>query len=103
MKTFNLKISYYVKSDFPQVFSGSMSKLEKTVEAEYMDMLRNSCHREKITKAKLFLKAKYSSNTQLRKKAADFSTESCQLLEQLPGQGRSEAEKQLRDFYQDWE
>ena len=103
MKTSNLKISYYVKSDFPQVFTGSMSKLEKTVEAEYMDMLRNSCHREKITKAKLFLKAKYSSNTQLRKKAADFSTESCQMLEQLPGQGRSEAEKQLRDFYQDWE
>lgn len=91
MKTSNLKTSYYVKSDFPQIFTGSISKL------------RNSCHREKITKAKLLLKAKYSSNTQLRKKAADFSTESCQLLEQLPGQGRSEAEKHLRDFYQDWD
>ena len=102
MKTSNLKTSFYVKTDFPQIFTGSLSKLEKTVEAEYVDMLRTSCHREKITKAKLFMKAKYSSNTQLRKKAADYSTESCQLLEQLRGEGRREIDKHFRDFYEDW-
>ena len=102
MKTSNLKTSFYVKTDFPEIFTGSLSKLEKTVEAEYVDMLRTSCHREKITKAKLFMKAKYSSNKQLRKKAADYSTESCQLLEQLPGEGRKEIDKHFRDFYEDW-
>ena len=102
MKTSNLKTSYYVKPDFPQVFTGSVSKLEKTVEHEYMDMLRTSCTREKITKAKLFLKAKYSSNTQLRKKAADYSTANCDILEQLPGHGMRDLEKQIKDIYQDW-
>jgi len=102
MKTSNLKTSYYVKQDFPQVFTGSLTKLEKTVEYEYMEQLRNSCHREKVTKAKLFMKAKYSSNTQLRKKAAEYSTESCEVLEKLPGQGRTEEQKHLKDFFENW-
>jgi len=102
MRTSNLKTSYYVKPDFPQVFSGSLTKLERTVEYEYMEQLRNSCHREKVTKAKLFMKAKYSSNTQLRKKAAEYSTESCEVLEKLPGQGRTEEQKHLKDFFENW-
>jgi len=104
MKTSTLKTSYYVKQDFPQVFTGSIRKLEKTVEAEYMDQLRNACHREKIAQASLFMKAKYSGNLKMRRKAAEYSTASCQLLEQLPGGGRGEMmeriDKQLRDFYQ---
>ena len=81
------------------MFTGSIKKLEKNMEAEYMDQLRDACHREKITQAQLFLKAKYRGSTQMKKKAAEFSTASCQLLEQLPGGGMNKIEKQLRDFY----
>ena len=70
------------------------------MEAEYMAHLRDACHREKIIQAKLFMKAKYSGNRQLRKKAADYSAESCQLLQQLPGGGMNKIEKEFRDFYQ---
>eukprot|EP00092_Neocalanus_flemingeri_P016219 GFUD01017559.1.p1 GENE.GFUD01017559.1~~GFUD01017559.1.p1 ORF type:complete len:107 (+),score=43.74 GFUD01017559.1:364-684(+) len=104
MKTSILKTSYYVKPDFPQVFTGSMMKLEKKVEAEYMDKLRNACNREKIAQSNLFLKAKYSGSSQLKRRAAEYSTASCKLLEELPGGGRGEMmdriEKQFRDFYQ---
>ena len=102
MKTSNLKTSFYVKEDFAQVFTGSMRKLESQVEAEYLDQLRNACHREKITQANLFLKAKYSGSPQLRRTAADYSTASCHLLEQLPGGGMDKIEKQFRDFYQEF-
>ena len=103
MKTSNLKTSYYVKPDFPQTFTGSMNKLETTVEAEYMKLVRNACQREKINQANLFLKAKYSGSAQMKKKAAEYSTESCQLLGQLPGGGKTEIEKQFNDFYQEWQ
>jgi len=104
MKTSTLKTSYYVKPDFPQVFTGSIRNLEKMVESEYMDKLKNACHREKIAQASLFLKAKYSDSPHLRKKAASYSTASCHLLEQMPGGKRGERlekmDKQFRDFYQ---
>jgi len=79
------------------VFTGSIKKLENMVESEYMDKLRNACHKERIAQASMLLKAKYSNNQQLRKKAAKYTTASCQLLEHLPGEM---IEKQFRDFYQ---
>lgn len=103
MKTSNLKTSYYVKSDFAQVFTGSMKNLEKLVEADYMDKVRNACHYEKINQASLFMKAKYSGSAKLKKKAAEYSTENCNKLEKLPEGGKDEKmrnlERRFREFY----
>ena len=86
--------NFYVRPDFSKIFSGSRQRLEETVELEYRDMLRDSCHREKVTQARLMMRARYSGSPELKRKANEYSTESCQLLEQLPNLGQ----RQYRDF-----
>jgi len=45
--TANLKVAYYVKSDFSTSFQGSLQHLEQQVEEDYVNHLKANCLNEK--------------------------------------------------------
>merc|ERR1712181_92757 len=46
-KTTNMGVTFYVKDNFRTEYTGSVRKLERQIEEEYIQHLRNSCFREK--------------------------------------------------------
>jgi DnaJ family protein B protein 12 len=46
-KTANLGINYYVKPDFNTYYKGSINKVEREVEQEYISNMREHCYRER--------------------------------------------------------
>lgn len=42
-----LKVTYYVKDNFHSEYSGSLGRLEATVEEEFLSNLKHSCYRER--------------------------------------------------------
>jgi len=82
-KTNNMKISYYVKENFHSEFTGSLRKLERQIEEEYIQHLRNACFREKSYKENLLWQARYSGNSNLLNKAHNYPTPSCHSLEKI--------------------
>jgi len=86
-KTSNMRISYYVKENFHSEFTGSLRKLERQIEEEYIQHLRNACFREKAYKENLLWQARYSGNNNLLNKAHNYPTPSCNSLEKVYAQG----------------
>jgi len=85
-KTTNMRISYYVKENFHSEFTGSLRKLERQIEEEYIQHLRNACFREKAYKENLLWQARYSGNNNLLNKAHNYPTPSCNSLEKIYAQ-----------------
>jgi len=85
-KTANMRISYYVKENFHSEFTGSLRKLERQIEEEYIQHLRNACFREKAYKENLLWQARYSGNNNLLNKAHNYPTPSCNSLEKIYAQ-----------------
>lgn len=82
-KTSNLKVAFYVKESFRNEFTGSRRKLERQIEEEYIQHLRNACFREKAYKENLLWQARYSGNNNLLNKAHNYPIPSCNKLEKL--------------------
>jgi len=82
-KTANLKVSFYVKDSFRTEFTGSRRKLERQIEEEYIQQLRNACFREKAYKENLLWQARYSGNNNLLNKAHNYPIPSCGKLEKI--------------------
>lgn len=53
-ETTSLKIPYYVKEDFYSEYEGSVSRLEESVEEDYLNHLKQSCGRERNYRKLLF-------------------------------------------------
>merc|ERR1712136_290485 len=81
--TSNLKIPYHVKESFRTEFTGSMRRLESSIEEEYLHSLSQNCFREKSYKENLLWQARYSGNSQLLNRAHNYQTPSCDQLEKL--------------------
>ena len=81
-----MRMSYYVKESFHSEFTGSLRKLERQIEEEYIQHLRNTCFREKADKEKLLWDARYSENNNLLNKAHNHPTPSCNSLERIYAQ-----------------
>jgi len=81
--TANLHIPYYVKDTFKSDFSGSLRKLESSIEEEYLNSLRQACYREKSYKENLLWQARYSGNSNLLNRAHNYATPSCDQLERI--------------------
>jgi len=81
--TSNLKIPYHVKESFRTDFTGSLRRLESSIEEEYLHALRQNCFREKSYKENLLWQARYSGNSQLLNRAHNYQTPSCDQLEKL--------------------
>jgi len=83
MKTSHHKVSFYVKDSFRSEFTGSRKKLERQIEEEYIQHLRNACFREKAYKENLLWQARYSGNNNLLNKAHNYPIPSCNNLEKM--------------------
>jgi len=81
--TSNLRIPYYVKDSFSSDFSGSLRKLESSIEDDYLNVLRQNCFREKSYKENLLWQARYSGNSNLLNRAHNYQTPSCEQLEKI--------------------
>jgi len=81
--TSNLRIPYYVKDTFSSDFSGSLRKLESSIEDDYLNVLRQNCFREKSYKENLLWQARYSGNSNLLNRAHNYQTPSCDQLEKI--------------------
>jgi len=82
-KTANMGVSFYVKDSFRTDYTGSLRKLERQIEEEYIQHLRNNCFREKSYKENLLWQARYSGNNHLLNKAHSYPTPSCGSLEKI--------------------
>ena len=60
-----------------------LSRLEASIEEDYLNNLRQSCFREKSYKENLLWQARYSGNNNLLNKAHNYATPSCDQLERL--------------------
>lgn len=56
--TSNLRVNYYVKSDFKVDFKGDLRRIERNVEEEYISNLRQNCWRER-SYSKFFIHVHY--------------------------------------------
>jgi len=81
--TNNLRISYYVKDNFHQEFHGSLRRLEKQIEDDYLSHLKSRCFQEKSYRENLLWQARYSGNQNHFKKAQNYPTPSCNKLERI--------------------
>jgi len=81
--TSNLRIPYYVKDSFSADFTGSLRRLESSIEEDYLNTLRQNCFREKSYKENLMWQARYSGNSNLLNRAHNYQTPSCDQLEKI--------------------
>jgi DnaJ family protein B protein 12 len=81
--TANLHIPYFVKETFKSDFTGSLRKLESSIEEDYLNNLRQACYREKSYKENLLWQARYSGNSNLLNRAHNYATPSCDQLERI--------------------
>jgi len=81
--TSNLRISYFVKDSFHQEFHGSLRRLEKQIEDDYLSHLKSRCFQEKSYRENLLWQARYSGNQNHFKKAQNYPTPSCNKLERI--------------------
>jgi len=82
-RTSNIKISYYVKETFIQEYTGSLRRLERQIEDDYISHIKSKCFQEKSYRENLLWQARYSGSQNLFKKAQNYPTPSCNKLEKI--------------------
>lgn len=81
--TRELRVPYYVKPDFEQVYRNKIHQVEHHVENEYVSMLRSQCYREKSNREGLLWTAKMRGDADLWKRAQEMEMVYCRRLEEL--------------------
>lgn len=86
-RTLNLKIPYFVKDNFVSEYQGSLSRLEHSVEEEYILYMKRTCYNERNYRDAMMARAKsFGSRTQINQ-AQQLKMPSCDALYKL-GVGR---------------
>ncbi|XP_052467997.1 dnaJ homolog subfamily B member 12 [Carassius gibelio] len=82
--TENLGVTYYVNERFSQDYSGaSLTRVESSVEDDYISNLRNNCWRERQQKEGLLYRARYFGDSDLYQRAQRMGTPSCSRLSEV--------------------
>ncbi|KFD46446.1 hypothetical protein M514_12675 [Trichuris suis] len=86
-KTSNLEVHYYVQPDFRQQYKtiGSVQRVEKQVEQEYVDNLKITCMREQSQKENFLWRARTQGDQALLRKAEALPLPSCKRLQEIYG------------------
>ncbi|XP_064602453.1 LOW QUALITY PROTEIN: dnaJ homolog subfamily B member 14-like [Liolophura sinensis] len=79
-KTHNLKVPYFVKEEFHIEYKGSLRRIERQVEEEYISNLRANCFRERSYKENMLWRARNYGDGQLYEKAMNMETPACDRL-----------------------
>lgn len=78
--TNNFKVTYYVKDNFHSEYSGSVGRLEASVEEEFLTNLKHNCYRERNYREASIAKARNLGDRDLYNKAKTLTTPSCDAL-----------------------
>ncbi|XP_026104346.1 dnaJ homolog subfamily B member 12-like isoform X1 [Carassius auratus] len=82
--TEHLGVTYYVNERFSQDYSGaSLTRVESSVEEDYISNLRNNCWRERQQKEGLLYRARYFGDSGLYQRAQRMGTPSCSRLSEV--------------------
>ncbi|CAG0886968.1 unnamed protein product [Cyprideis torosa] len=79
-QTQNLKIPYYVKSDFSESFRGKIGRLELQIEEDYIIALRHNCFKERSYKESLLWQARTYGDPYKLQRAQELKTPACDKL-----------------------
>uniref|UniRef100_A0A915HSN5 DUF1977 domain-containing protein n=1 Tax=Romanomermis culicivorax TaxID=13658 RepID=A0A915HSN5_ROMCU len=82
-QTSELKVTYFVKSDFLKNYENSIRQIDRQVEEEYIDNLRTACFRERNRKDTLLWRAKLYGDSSLYEEAQRMPTQSCARLSNI--------------------
>ncbi|XP_064633473.1 dnaJ homolog subfamily B member 14-like isoform X2 [Lineus longissimus] len=82
-KTANLGIKYFVKQDFNTYYKGSINKVEREVEHEYIQNMREHCYRERSLKEATLWRARNFNDVKLYERAQQMKTPNCDALERI--------------------
>lgn len=85
--TANLKVTYYVKSDFTSSFQGSLQHLEQQVEEDHVNHLKANCLNEKSYRESVLWHARSHHNSKLYEETLNKKLPSCEALRQIYGSG----------------
>ncbi|VDN30832.1 unnamed protein product [Gongylonema pulchrum] len=81
--TRDLKVPYYVKSDFLSNYRSKLAQIEHQVEDEYIGQLRMKCFKERNEKETTLWKARTFGDADLWNRAQRMATPSCTRLQQI--------------------
>uniref|UniRef100_A0A1L8DU48 Putative dnaj molecular chaperone similarity domain protein n=1 Tax=Nyssomyia neivai TaxID=330878 RepID=A0A1L8DU48_9DIPT len=79
-KTTGLGIPYYVKRTFEEEYSGSLARLELSVEEEYLIGMKKLCMRERHYRDAMMSRAQHFGNKEQLAQAQSLKTPSCDEL-----------------------
>ncbi|XP_059620716.1 dnaJ homolog subfamily B member 14-like [Phlebotomus argentipes] len=79
-KTSGLSISYYVKTNFDEEYTGPLARLELSVEEEYLIGMKKMCMRERHYKEAMMSRAQHFGNKVQFAQAQSLQTPSCDTL-----------------------
>ncbi|GAB0098961.1 dnaJ homolog subfamily B member 12 [Sergentomyia squamirostris] len=85
-KTADLAVPYYVKSNFDQEYTGSLHRLEMSVEDDFIIGLKKMCMRERHYRDAMITRAQHFGNKAQFAQAQSLKTPSCDALYRI---GRS--------------
>lgn len=84
-ETLNLKVAYFVKSDFASTYKGDLRKLESQIEDDHVGNLRQACYRERTYRETLLYQARSYDDARLYESARNMRMPSCESLQEIYG------------------
>uniref|UniRef100_A0A182SHH3 J domain-containing protein n=1 Tax=Anopheles maculatus TaxID=74869 RepID=A0A182SHH3_9DIPT len=82
-RTLNLKIPYYVKNNFLSEYQGTLSRLEHSVEEEYVTYMKRACSNERTYRDAMIGRAKSFGSRAQYQQAQQLKVPSCDALYRL--------------------
>uniref|UniRef100_A0A182PKD1 J domain-containing protein n=1 Tax=Anopheles epiroticus TaxID=199890 RepID=A0A182PKD1_9DIPT len=82
-RTLNLKIPYYVKNNFLSEYQGTLSRLEHSVEEEYVTYMKRACSNERTYRDAMIGRAKSFGSRSQFQQAQQLKMPSCEALYRL--------------------
>jgi len=81
--TMKLGVPYYVKGNFQSDYQGSITRLEASIEEEYVTNLQHTCFREKNYKETMLWRARNFGDSASYERAKKITTPACETLQKL--------------------
>jgi len=78
-----MQVVYFVKQDFLKNYQGSIHRVEKQVEEEFVNNLRANCFRERSHKETMMWRARTYGDAVMYEKAHSLRTPSCDKLAEM--------------------
>ncbi|VDL71264.1 unnamed protein product [Nippostrongylus brasiliensis] len=79
----DLRVPYFVRSDFEQAYRGRIHQIEAQVEDEYIQQLRMNCYKEQNQRETLLYRARWQRDEYLLQRANQMAMPHCDRLKEI--------------------